>query len=85
MGALSRSSVAIPPILQVMLFLHGTHSRYQVLLSQFALKHKDLAIATIDSIVCDAKFMDEFKLVDTNLKPRGSPTQVPLVAAVTTD
>jgi hypothetical protein len=67
MGALSRSSVAIPPILQVMLFLRGMHSRYQDLLSQFASKHKDLAIATIDSIVGDAKFMDEFKLVQRSL------------------
>ncbi len=53
-GALSWSSVAIPPILQVMLFLRGMHSCYQDLLSQFALKHKDLALATIDSIVADA-------------------------------
>jgi len=85
MGALSRSSVAIPPILQVMLFLRGMHSCYQDLLSQFASKHKDLAVATIDSIVCDAKFMDEFKLVDGSSKPRGSTTRVPSVAAVTTD
>ena len=85
MGALSHSSVAIPPILQVMLFLRGMHSRYQDILSQFASKHKDLAVATIDSIVCDAKFMDEFKLVEGSSKPRGSPTRVPSVAAVTTD
>ncbi len=85
MGALSRSSMAITPILQVMLFLHGMHSRYQDLLSQFALKHKDLAVATIDSIVGDAKFMDEFKLVEGKSKPSGPSPRVPLVAAVTTD
>ena len=84
MGALSRSSVAIPPILQVMLFLRGMHSRYQDLLSQFASKHKDLALATIDSIVGDAKFMDEFKLVDGKSKPGGSSPRVPSVAAVAT-
>jgi hypothetical protein len=39
------------------------HSRYQDLLSQFALKHKDLALATIDSIVADARFMDDFDVV----------------------
>ena len=85
MGALSRSSVAIPPILQVMLFLRRMHSCYQDLLSQFASKHKDLAVATIDSIVGDAKFMDEFKLVEGNSKPHGSSPRVPSVAAVTTD
>ena len=85
MGALSRSSVAIPPILQVMLFLRGMHSCYQDLLSQFASKHKDLAVATIDSIVGDAKFMDEFKLVDGKSKPSGPSPWAPSVAAVATD
>jgi hypothetical protein len=87
MGALSRSSVAIPPILQVMLFLRGMHSRYQDLLAQFALKHKDLSAATIDSIVGDVKFMDEFKLVEGKGKP-GTPGNTPRgssVAAVATD
>jgi len=84
MGALSRSSVAIPPILQVMLFLRRMHSCYQDLLSQFALKNKDLAVATIDSIVCDAKFMDEFKLVEGKQKPSGPSPRGPSVAAVAT-
>ena len=87
MGALSRSSVAIPPILQVMIFLRGMHSRYQDLLAQFASKHKDLSVATIDSIVGDAKFMDEFKLVGGKTKtgtPGASP-RGPSVAAVATD
>jgi hypothetical protein len=38
--ALSCSLVAIPPILQVMLFLWAIHSRYQDLLNQFASKQK---------------------------------------------
>jgi hypothetical protein len=63
MGALSCSLVAIPPILQVMLFLWGMHSCYQDLLSQFESKHKDLSLATIDSIIADARFMDEFDVV----------------------
>ncbi len=54
LGALSRSSVAIPPILQVMLFLHAIHARYSDLLSQFTSKHKDLSLASIDSIMADA-------------------------------
>ena len=85
MGALSRSSVAIPPILQVMLFLRGMHSRYQDILSQFASKHKDIAVATIDSIINDAKFMDEFKLVEGKSKPGGSSQRAPSAAAVATD
>ncbi len=85
MEALSCSSVAIPSILQVMLFLRGMHSRYQDLLAQFATKHKDLSVATIDSIVGDAKFMDEFKLVEGKSKPGGPSPRVPSVAAVATD
>ncbi len=52
--ALSRSLVAIPQILQVMLFLRAIHSCYQDLLNQFASKQKDLSSATIDSVVADA-------------------------------
>jgi hypothetical protein len=69
MGALSCSLVAIPPILEVMLFLWGMHSCYQDLLSQFASKHTDLSLATIDSIVADARFMDEFVVVGGKTKP----------------
>jgi hypothetical protein len=69
MGALSCSSVVIPPILQVMLFLWGMHSSYQDLLSQFASKHKDIFLATVDSIVANACFMDEFVVVKGKTKP----------------
>ena len=68
-----------------MLFLRGMHSRYQDILSQFASKHKDIAVATIDSIINDAKFMDEFKLVEGKLKPGGSSQRLPSVAAVATN
>jgi hypothetical protein len=69
MGALSCLSVAIHPILQVMLFLWGMHSRYQDLLSQFASKHKNISLATVDSIVANARFMDEFVVVGGKTKP----------------
>jgi hypothetical protein len=85
---LSWSLVAIPPILQVMLFLRGMHSRYQDLLSQFASKHKDLALATIDSIVADACFMDDFVIVKGKTKPGApgpSPCSTPSAAAVATN
>ncbi len=85
---LSWSLVAIPPILQVMLFLRGMHSRYQDFLSQFASKHKDLALATIDSIIPDARFMDDFVVVKGKTKPGApspSPRSTPSAAAVATD
>jgi hypothetical protein len=87
-GALSWSLVAIPPILQVMLLFQGMHSRYQDLLSQFASKHKDLALATIDSIVADARFMDDFIDVKGKTKPGApgpSPCSTPSMAAVATN
>jgi hypothetical protein len=80
--ALSCSLVAIPPILQVMLFLRAIHSHYQDLLSQFASKQKDLSAATIDSVVADAKFMDEFATVGSNGRAiRLSSTSRSLAAA----
>ncbi len=64
------------------------HSCYQDLLSQFASKHKDLALATIDSIVADARFMDDFVIVKGKTKPGASslsPCSTPSVAAVATN
>ena len=89
LGALSRSSVAIPPILQVMLFLRALHARYGDLLTQFASKHKDLSTASIDSVISDAKFMDEFTVVGAGGKPKpGHPSpspRSPTAASVVTD
>ena len=45
--ALSQSLVAIPPILQVMLFLCALHSPYNDILTQFGSKQKDLASSTL--------------------------------------
>jgi hypothetical protein len=86
---LSQSSVAIPPILQVMLFLRALHARYGDLLTQFAWKHKDLSTALIDSVISDAKFMDEFTVVGAGGKPKpGHPSpspRSPAAASVVTD
>jgi hypothetical protein len=73
LSALSCSSVSIPHILQVMLFMRALHSRYQDLLNQFASKQKDLSIASIDSVVANAKFMDEFVSVGANGKASPPP------------
>jgi hypothetical protein len=72
LGALSRPSVAIPPILQVMLFLCAIHVCYSDLLSQFTSKHKDHSLASINSVMANAQFMDEFVVVGGKHKP-GTP------------
>ncbi len=70
--------MAIPPILQVMLFLRALHARYGDLLTQFASKQKDLSSASIDSVIADAKFMDEFTVVGAGGKPKpGLPSPPP--------
>ncbi len=84
--ALSCLLVAIPQILQVMLFLRAIHSHYQGILNQFASKQKDLLAALIDSVVADAKFMDEFATVGANGKtihPTSTPHSPAAATAVT--
>jgi hypothetical protein len=71
-----------------MLFLWGMHLHYQDFLSQFASKNKDLALATIDSIIADARFMDDFVVVGGKTKPGApgsSPCSTPSMAAVATN
>jgi hypothetical protein len=81
--ALFCSLVAIPQILQVMLFLCAIHSPYQGLLNQFASKQKDLLAASIDSVVANAKFMDEFATVGANGKAVHPPSTPQSSAAAT--
>jgi hypothetical protein len=72
-----------------MLFLRALHARYGDLLTQFASKHKDLSTASIDLVISDAKFMDEFTAVSAGGKPKpGHPSpspRFPAVASVVTD
>ena len=88
-GLLPRLSVAIPSILQVILFLRAMHARYGDLLTQFASKQKDLSLALIDLVILDAKFMDEFTVVGVGGKPKpGAPSPSPCspaAALVVTD
>jgi hypothetical protein len=72
-SVLSHSSVAIPQILQVMLFLRTIHPRYEGLLNQFASKQKDLTTSSIDSVLSDAQYMDGFTLIGA--KGKAIPTQ----------
>jgi hypothetical protein len=87
LSVLSHSSVAIPQILQVMLFLRAIHPRYEGLLNQFASKQKDLSTASIDSILSDAKYMDGFIPVGAKGKPVLPPSTpcTPTAATVITD
>jgi hypothetical protein len=56
-------------------------------LSQFATKHKNLSIATIDSVVADTWYMDDFVAIGSKTKPLApaSSLQSLLVAFVATD
>ena len=61
-----------------MLFLCLMHARYGNLLIQFASKQKDLSLASIDSVVLDVQFMDEFTVVGAGGKPKpGTPSPSP--------
>jgi hypothetical protein len=84
---LSHSSVTIPPIFQVMLFLRAIHPRYEGLLNQFTSEHKDLSTASIDSILSDAKYMDGFIPVGAKGKPVLTPStpRSPVAASVVAD
>ena len=79
---LSRSKIVIPPILLLMLFLRALHSRYSDILDQFRSRYKDLEKATLDSVVEDARYHDEFKLVGDKKTPGGRPTPTAATANV---
>ncbi len=78
---MSCSKIFLPPIFLVMLFLCTLHSRYSDILDQFWSRYKTLETATIDSVIDDACYQDEFKLVGSNKK--GGPT--PKAAAANVD
>jgi hypothetical protein len=66
---MSQSAVSIPPILKAMLFLRALHPRYKAVIDLFASKQKDISVTSIDSIVSDAQFMDEFSFFGSNVNP----------------
>ena len=65
-----------------MLFLRALHSRYSDILDQFRSRYKDLEKATLDSVVEDARYHDEFKLVGDKKTPGGRPTPAAATANV---
>jgi hypothetical protein len=60
--------IVIPPILMVMFFLCSLHPHYDDLLEQFCSRYKSLDGASLDSIVADVWYHDEFKLVGLDKK-----------------
>ena len=78
---MSRSKIVIPQMLMVMIFLRSLHSRYEPLLDQFRSRIKLLEDASVDSIVSDVRFHDEFKTVGSDKKPGG---RAPRAAAAAT-
>jgi hypothetical protein len=56
-------------MLIVMFFLHSLHSHYDALLEQFCSHYKSLEGASLDLIVADACYHNEFKLVGLDHNP----------------
>jgi hypothetical protein len=65
---MARGSIIIPPLLLVMIFIRALHTQYSDILNQFRSCYKDLETASIDSVVADVKYHNEFQLVNPKLK-----------------
>jgi hypothetical protein len=77
---MSRLKIFLPPIFLVMLFLRALQSCCSDILDQFWSQYKTLETVTIDSVVEDAHYHNEFKLVGSDKK--GGPTPKAAVANV---
>ncbi len=60
--------ITTPPILLLMFFLRALHPRYKDLLEQFYSWCKSLESASLDSIVMEVRYHNEFKLVGSDNK-----------------
>jgi hypothetical protein len=65
---MSRCKIILPPVLMLMFFLCSLHSHYNNLLEQFCSCYKPLEGDSLDSIVADMHYQDEFKLFVSNKK-----------------
>ena len=52
-----------------MLFLRALHPRYKSIVDLFASKQRDISVASINSIILDARFIDEFNFFGSNGNP----------------
>jgi hypothetical protein len=70
---MSHSKIFLPPLFLVMLLFCALHFRYSDILDQFRSRCKTLETVTIDSVVADAHYLDEFKLVGSDKKGGPNP------------
>ncbi len=79
--------VVIPPLLLVMLFLLAFHSCYLDIVEQFRTRHKSLETMSIEMIVVDITYHDNFILKEPHCQEKSSkpPFQIPAVSAAHTD
>jgi hypothetical protein len=80
--------VVIPPLLPVMLFLRSLHSCYLDIVEQFRTQHKSLQTMSIEMIVADVTYHDEFILKEPcrqQEKSSKTPSWIPAASAAHTD
>ncbi len=75
------------PLLLVMLFLHAFHSCYGDIVEQFRTHHKSIETTSIDMIVNDVTYYDDFilKKAPRTSKSSKPPSRVPTAAAAHAD
>jgi hypothetical protein len=73
---MARGNIIIPPLLLVMIFIRALHTQYSDILDQFRSRYKELETASIDLVVADVKYHDEFQLVDSKQKTPRKAAQV---------
>jgi hypothetical protein len=79
---MSRCKIILPPVLMVMFFLRSLQSCHNNLLEQFCSRYKSLKGASINSIVADMRYHNEFKLVGSDKKvPAGKGPKAAAAAA----
>ncbi len=77
----SRCKIILPQVLMVMFFLCSLHSCYNNLLEKFCSCYKSFEGASLDLIVADVHYHDEFKLVGSDKKvPAGKGLKAVAVA-----
>ncbi len=65
---MSGCKIILPLVLMVMFFLCSLHSCYDDLLEHFCSHYESFKGASLDSIVADVRYHNEFKLVGSNKK-----------------
>jgi hypothetical protein len=79
--------VVIPPLLLVMLFLRALHSCYSDIVEQFQTRHKSLEMMSIEMIVADVTYHNEFILKEPCRQEKSSKplSRIPVASTAHTD